>query len=84
MGTAMELKVQEEAAPRPAFVTDSEQEILRFARDSWLEGYRVALVTLTDVQGGSARSIGSQMCVRNDGHTCSSRYQAYRGNSPEA
>lgn len=60
----------ENTAPRSAFSTDDPVEILRYASTSFREGISVALVTLVDIRGGAARSIGAQMTVRIDGLYC--------------
>lgn len=59
-----------ESAPRPAFLTEDPQAILRFLRDACTEGFGCGLVTLVDIRGGSARALGAQMAVRADGLFC--------------
>lgn len=56
--------------PTVALVTDEPARILRYARDSFLAGVPVALVTLVEVRGGAARAVGAQMAVRGDGRYC--------------
>lgn len=56
--------------PRPAFQTDTASKILQFAADSFDAGHGVALATLTEIVGGSARPLGAQMAVRQDGLYC--------------
>ncbi|WP_049620612.1 XdhC family protein [Frateuria defendens] len=57
-------------SPRPAFLTDDSATILRFAVDAIASGAVAALVTLVEIRGGSARRLGSQMAVREDGCYC--------------
>lgn len=54
----------------PAPLTDDPLEVLGFAANACAAGAAVALVTLTDIRGGAARRIGSQMAVRDDGLYC--------------
>jgi xanthine dehydrogenase accessory factor len=56
--------------PSRASLTDDPVEILQYAHDSLAVGVRTALVTLTEIRGGAARSLGSQMAVREDGLYC--------------
>ncbi|MGP4689387.1 XdhC family protein [Agrobacterium pusense] len=56
--------------PTVALVTDEPGRILRYAYDSFLVGVPVALVTLVEVRGGAARTVGAQMAVRGDGRYC--------------
>lgn len=56
--------------PERAFLTDDSQEILRFAVESLMSGKEAALVMLTEIRGGAARSLGAQMVVREDGQYC--------------
>ena len=56
--------------PRAAFLSDDAIDILAFAVQSLEEGHRTALVTLVDIRGGAARTIGAQMAVREDGLYC--------------
>lgn len=57
-------------SPSRAFVTDDSIAVLRFAVEALTAGKEAVLVTLTDIEGGAARALGSQMCVRDDGHYC--------------
>jgi len=57
-------------APRAAFLSDAPESILRFAVDGIEKGVGVALATLVDVRGGSARAIGSHMAIHQDGTYC--------------
>ncbi|MBB4953701.1 xanthine dehydrogenase accessory factor [Agrobacterium vitis] len=59
-----------EHAPRPAFLTEDPQAILRFLVDAFAQGVGCGLVTLTEIRGGSARALGAQMAVRADGLFC--------------
>lgn len=56
--------------PVVAVVTDEPFDILRYACDSFLAGFPVALVTLVETHGGTARSLGAHMAVRSDGRYC--------------
>lgn len=57
-------------APVSAFMSDDSIRILRFALECLEEGFGAALVTLVEITGGAARSLGSQMAVRSDGLHC--------------
>lgn len=59
-----------EHAPRPAFLTEDPQAILRFLLEAFETGSGCGLVTLTDIRGGSARALGAHMAVRADGLFC--------------
>ncbi|WP_164923789.1 XdhC family protein [Sinorhizobium fredii] len=64
-------KLDEELpVPQPAVLTDDAAEILAFARDALRSGSRCALVTLVEIRGGAARSLGAHMAVREDGMFC--------------
>ncbi len=56
--------------PEQAFLTDDSRAILRFAADALTAGMAAALVTLVEIRGGAARSLGAQMAVREDGQYC--------------
>ena len=56
--------------PEQAFLTDDSREILRFAVETLMAGKEAALVMLTEIRGGAARSLGAQMVVREDGQYC--------------
>lgn len=56
--------------PERAFLTDDSREILRFAVETLMSGQAAALVMLTEIRGGAARSLGAQMVVREDGQYC--------------
>lgn len=56
--------------PELAFLTDDSREILRFAVEALMSGQEAALVMLTEIRGGAARSLGAQMVVREDGQYC--------------
>lgn len=56
--------------PVRAALTDDPQAILTFATTIIHEGGNVALATLTEVRGGGARSLGSQMAISSDGRYC--------------
>ncbi|WP_347115345.1 XdhC family protein [Leclercia sp. S52] len=56
--------------PERAFLTDDSREILRFAIETLMSGQQAALVMLTEIRGGAARSLGAQMVVREDGQYC--------------
>lgn len=58
------------ATPHAEFLTDRSDEILTFAADSFDQGTRVALATLVEIRGGSARALGSHMAIREDGAYC--------------
>lgn len=51
-------------------MTDDALEVIRFAKESFDAGHGVALATLVDIRGGSARALGSHMAVRDDGLYC--------------
>jgi xanthine dehydrogenase accessory factor len=55
---------------RSAFLSDRPLEIMQFLYDSMTEGYRCALVMLTDIIGGASRPLGALMAVREDGLYC--------------
>lgn len=57
-------------APKMAFMSDDCIDILRFAADSFDCGQGSALVTLVEIRGGAARSLGAQMAVRGDALYC--------------
>jgi xanthine dehydrogenase accessory factor len=57
-------------APQPAFITDRNEDVLRFAQNSISAGRAVALATLVEVQGGSARALGAQMAITDEGLYC--------------
>ncbi|WNN45521.1 XdhC family protein [Winslowiella toletana] len=61
---------EDSLTPEQAFSTDDNVEILRFAAKAADDGMAVALVTLVDIRGGSAREPGAQMAVRQDGLYC--------------
>jgi xanthine dehydrogenase accessory factor len=56
--------------PRKSFTTDDSFEVMRFAAESFDTGHGVALATLVEIRGGSARSLGSHMAIRDDGLYC--------------
>ncbi|MVA80440.1 XdhC family protein [Agrobacterium vitis] len=56
--------------PERAFSTDSAIDILRFAVDCLDGGAGVALATLIEIRGGSARALGAHMAIRDDGRYC--------------
>lgn len=56
--------------PKVGLATDEPDRILRYAHDSFVAGVPVALVTLVEIRGGAARSVGAQMAVRGDGRYC--------------
>ncbi|MGV1830111.1 XdhC family protein [Agrobacterium vitis] len=56
--------------PERAFSTDSAADILRFAMDCLDGGAGVALATLIEIRGGSARALGAHMAIRDDGRYC--------------
>jgi len=56
--------------PERAFLTDDSREIMRFAVETLMSGQEAALVMLTEIRGGAARSLGAQMVVREDGQYC--------------
>ena len=62
--------IEDIVAPQMAFVTDDCVEILRFAADTFDSGLGSALVTLVEIRGGAARSLGAQMAVRGDALHC--------------
>ncbi|MDM9627572.1 XdhC family protein [Rhizobium sp. S152] len=57
-------------APRTAFITDRNEDVLRFAQSCISAGSGVALATLVEVQGGSARALGAQMAITDQGLYC--------------
>lgn len=56
-------------APERVSTTDDPAEILRFAAEETTRG-GVALCTLIDIRGGSARSVGAHVAVAVDGRFC--------------
>ncbi|MBZ5762218.1 XdhC family protein [Rhizobium sp. VS19-DR104.2] len=62
--------VVDPVVPARAFMTDDAVEVLRFAADALESGHSVALATLVDIRGGSARPLGSHMAIRDDGLYC--------------
>ncbi len=56
--------------PKAAFLTEDALAVLRFAADALEAGLAAALVTLVRIDGGSARPLGAQMAVREDGLYC--------------
>lgn len=52
------------------FATDQAMDVLRFAGDALQQGQSCALITLVEIDGGSARALGAQMAVRADGGYC--------------
>jgi xanthine dehydrogenase accessory factor len=56
--------------PERAFMTDDAVEVMRFAAQSFDGGHGVALATLVQIRGGSARPLGSHMAIRDDGLYC--------------
>lgn len=64
------LAMPEISAPKQAFQTDVDQEILRFAIDSHQSGIPVAICTLVAIRGGSSKALGAHMAVRFDGQYC--------------
>lgn len=55
------------ANPDATPLTDDPEEILRFACEALDAGIGCALVTIVEIRGGAARSLGAQMSVRSDG-----------------
>ncbi|MBY5538232.1 XdhC family protein [Rhizobium leguminosarum] len=57
--------------PTPVRVlrSDCPEDILQFAKEAYRDG-NVALATLTEIRGGAARSLGSQMVIAGDGRFC--------------
>jgi xanthine dehydrogenase accessory factor len=51
-------------------MTDDAEAILNYAAAGAEHKYGSALVTLVEVRGGAARSLGAQMAVRGDGEYC--------------
>jgi xanthine dehydrogenase accessory factor len=60
----------EPPVPHCAFLTDDPEAIINFATDSAVCAHGSALVTLVEIHGGAARSLGAQMAVRGDGGFC--------------
>jgi xanthine dehydrogenase accessory factor len=56
--------------PARAFMTDDAIDVMRFAAEAFDAGHGVALATLVQIRGGSARSLGSHMAIRDDGLYC--------------
>lgn len=56
--------------PYRKFLTDKDDDILRFAVEGVDAGQTVCLVTLVEITGGAARAIGSQMAVWENGAYC--------------
>ncbi|CCF01188.2 putative Xanthine dehydrogenase accessory protein (plasmid) [Sinorhizobium fredii HH103] len=70
-GNPMLSKLDEELpVPHHAVLTDDPDKILDFARSGLRSGLGCALVTLVEIQGGAARSLGAHMAVREDGLFC--------------
>jgi len=63
-------QVLQTITPQAARQTDDPLEVLRFATEALNAGYATVLVTLTAIRGGSARPVGAQMAVREDGLYC--------------
>lgn len=63
-------QIADHTVPRSHFLTDDPAEILRHAQGALKGGVPAALVTLVDIRGGAARSIGAQMSVQIDGLCC--------------
>lgn len=64
-------KLDEELpVPQHGLLTDDAEKILDFARGALQSGIACALVTLVDIWGGAARSLGAHMAVRADGLFC--------------
>lgn len=64
-------KLDEELpVPQLGLLTDDAEKILDFARGALQSGIACALVTLVDIWGGAARSLGAHMAVRADGLFC--------------
>lgn len=53
-----------------AFATDQAIDVLRFAHDALSGGQACALITLVEIDGGSARSLGAHMAVTAAGAYC--------------
>jgi xanthine dehydrogenase accessory factor len=53
-----------------ALSTDTAFDVFEFAIDARQVGNMVALCTLVEIRGGSARPLGSHMVVANDGRYC--------------
>jgi xanthine dehydrogenase accessory factor len=56
--------------PIRAFMTDDVVEVIRFAAAMFDAGHGVALATVVQIRGGSARPLGSHMAIRDDGRYC--------------
>lgn len=56
--------------PRRAMLTDDPRRLFAFAHNAASAGHRIALVTLTEVFGTAARTLGAQMVVLDDGRYC--------------
>jgi xanthine dehydrogenase accessory factor len=67
---AVNLGYDVSAVPARAMLTEDIEEILGFARDGFVRLGASAIVTLVDVNGGAARSVGAQMAVHGDGAFC--------------
>lgn len=52
------------------FHTDQTIDVLRFAHDTIRQGQACALVTLTEINGGSSRALGAMMAVTATGGYC--------------
>lgn len=63
-------EIRDMIIPTVGSPTDDPIEILRYGLAALQAGIPVALVTLVEIRGGSARPIGSQMVVRGDGLYC--------------
>lgn len=61
---------QEPVVPVLAFETDEPSEVLQFAQRCFNSNVPVALVTLVEIKGGAARSLGAHMAVAADGRYC--------------
>lgn len=57
-------------SPFCAFITDDPEAIVNYAADGAETKYGSALITLVEIRGGAARSLGAQMAVRGDGGYC--------------
>lgn len=58
------------ATPQRACLTDDNVAVLRFAAQALASGMAAALIVLTEIRGGTARPLGAQMAVREDGLYC--------------
>lgn len=61
---------EDDLRPRLESITDDPHEVLSFAEQACVAEGSVALLTLTEIRGGSYRQLGALMAVSDDGRYC--------------